>query len=103
MSQVFVMYETDLAEILVELEVWVVDHDVEGEALEHDLLVRENTVTPSPIFLGLLVNDEPGVLLGHLRYGDDDVFRFPAVLLGLVRKEEGGGGNVLYAGFYSQI
>jgi hypothetical protein len=52
--------------------------------LKHGLFVRENAVSPSPVLLALLIDDELGVLLSDLGDGNDDVLRLLAILFDLV-------------------
>ena len=75
-----------------------VNHEVEGESLEHQFLVSQDAVPPAPVLLALLVDDQLGVLLRNLCDGDDEILCFAGVFLGLVRKEESSGRYVLIYG-----
>lgn len=75
--------------------VGILDHQVECEELEHQLLVCQNVVSPAPVLLALLINNELRVLLGDLGDCDDDFLGLSAILLGLVGEEQGGRSNVL--------
>jgi hypothetical protein len=75
--------------------VWVLDHKVVRQRLEHQFLVGKNAVTPLPVLLALLVDDELGVLLGYLRNRDDELLCLATVFFGLVGEEERGRGDVL--------
>ncbi|KAL2261618.1 hypothetical protein VTK26DRAFT_3793 [Humicola hyalothermophila] len=76
--------QVQLAQLLAQPRVRVVDQQVEGQRLEHQFLVGEDAVAPLPVFFALLVDDESRVLLRHLGHGDDEVFCLAAVLFRLV-------------------
>lgn len=79
-----VMNTVELAKKVKKISVGVVNHEVECELLKHGLFVRENAVSPSPVLLALLIDDELGVLLSDLGDGNDDVLRLLAILFDLV-------------------
>ena len=79
-----VVYYLELSEQLKQVPIRVVDHQVECELFQHDLLIREDAVSPSPILFALLINNEFGILLGHLGHRNDDVFRLSTVFFYLV-------------------
>lgn len=79
------MYDLELTKEFEEVAVRVVDHQVECQLLEHDFFVRKDAVSPAPVFLALLVDDELGVLLGDFGDSDDDVLCLSAVFFDFVR------------------
>ncbi len=87
LPQVLVVHNVELAEELKEVAVRVVDHHVKGELLQHHLLVDEDAVTPAPVLLALLIDDELGILLRDLGDGDDNVLCLAAVFFDLVGEE----------------
>jgi hypothetical protein len=93
------MHHLELTQEFKETLVRVVDHEVECEELKHELFIHKDRVTPSPVFLALLVDNELGILLGDSGHGDDNIFRLSAVLFRLVCEEQGGCGNVLKRAF----
>lgn len=85
MSQVLIVYNFELTKEFEEVAIGVVDHQVECQLLEHDFFVCQDAISPSPILLALLVDDEFGVLLGDFGNGDDDVLCLSAVFFDFVR------------------